>query len=421
MLATDARRHPSTQPALLALVVLLGLTHILESLGTHPDYVTYFGPIAGSKAHGHFHLLGDSSDGGQDVPNLERWLQLHAEPLEPAYLAYCGEDSPFARAVHARRLPALPNLGCPSSDEPFDFQPPRLEPRQEAADVARLPQRRAGSQYSTSPPTATAEAGEAAVEAVEALEAVEAVEAVEALTVEAAHVTPGAVAGAEAAETAKAASEAAEAKAEAEKVLNVSAAPVTALSARTAAQEAALAETKRLLLRASRARHGARATALVARRSELELEAEAVLLPGLYCIEANQLHGLSSTLRGPWTDIAEGTYQLLRQEGLHTRRLASALRFARLCALLRRLPPVGSAGGTILAWRLSADELAIATDEAPAELIASDRLTPGVRREQELVLVHVLRSFGLEGVEGVQLERRRTRTKRKDKKRTRLT
>ena len=414
MFATDARRHPSTQPALLALVVLLGLTHVLESLGTHPDYVTYFGPIAGSKTHGHFHLLGDSSDGGQDVPNLERWLQMHAEPLEPAYLAYCGEDSPYARAVHARRLPALPNLGCPSSDEPFDFQPPRLEPRQEAADVRRLPQRRAGSQYSTgtSPPTATPEAGETAEEAVEA---------VEADTVEAAHVTPGAVAGAEAAETAKAASEAAEAKAEAEKVLNVSAAPVTALSARTAAQEAALAETKRLLLRASRARHGARATALVARRSERELEAEAVLLPGLYCIEANQLHGLSSTLRGPWTDIAEGTYQLLRQEGLHTRRLASALRFARLCALLRRLPPVGSAGGTILAWRLSADELAIATDEAPAELIASDRLTPGVRREQELVLVHVLRSFGLEGVEGVQLERRRTKTKRKDKKRTRLT
>jgi hypothetical protein len=96
----------------------------------------------------------------------------------------------------------------------------------------------------------------------------------------------------------------------------------------------------------------------VARRSELELEAEAVLLPGLYCIEVNQLHGLSSSLRGPWTDIAEGTYQLLRQERLHTRRLASALRFARLCALLRRLPPVGSAGGTILAWRLSADELA---------------------------------------------------------------
>ena len=161
--------------------------------------------------------------------------------------------------------------------------------------------------------------------------------------------------------------------------------------------------------------------ALVARRSELELEAEAVLLPGLYCIEVNQLHGLSSSLRGPWTDIAEGTYQLLRQEGLHTRRLASALRFARLCALLRRLPPVGSAGGTILAWRLSADELAIATDEAPAELIASDRLTPGMRQQQEQLLVHVLRSFGLEGVEGVQLERRRTRPKRKDKKRTRLT
>jgi hypothetical protein len=44
-----------------------------------------------------------------------------------------------------------------------------------------------------------------------------------------------------------------------------------------------------------------------------------------------------------------------------------------------------------------------------------------MRRQQEQLLVHVLRSFGLEGVEGVQLERRRKRPKRKDKKRTRLT
>ena len=59
--------------------------------------------------------------------------------------------------------------------------------------------------------------------------------------------------------------------------------------------------------------------------------------------------------------------------------------------------------------------------EAKAAIEREHELREHQRREQELVLVHVLRSFGLEGVEGVQLERRRTRTKRKDKKRTRLT
>ena len=47
-------------------------------------------------------------------------------------------------------------------------------------------------------------------------------------------------------------------------------------------------------------------------------EAEAALLPGLYCIEVNMLQGLHSFLPGPWTDMAESAYEALRQRGLHT-------------------------------------------------------------------------------------------------------
>ena len=44
---------------------------------------------------------------------------------EPAYLAYCGQDSPRSRGIHARRLPALGHAACVASAELFDFEPPR--------------------------------------------------------------------------------------------------------------------------------------------------------------------------------------------------------------------------------------------------------------------------------------------------------
>ena len=69
-------------------------------------------------------------------------------------------------------------------------------------------------------------------------------------------------------------------------------------------------------------------------------------------------------------------------------------------------------------WRLSAEELATATDEAPAEVISSDELTPGMRLHQERALANVLRSFGLKGVEGVQLEGVEPRRRKKRKERT---
>ena len=128
-------------------------------------------------------------------------------------------------------------------------------------------------------------------------------------------------------------------------------------------------------------------------------EAQALLLPGLYIIDANSLHGLSSAVKGPWTDLAETYYQVARRRGLHTKLAASPLRFARLCAFLRKLTPIGNLGGTLFAWRLSADEIQIATDEAPAEIYPAIELTPGVRRKQQRALEQILKALGVDARE----------------------
>ena len=92
----------------------------------------------------------------------------------------------------------------------------------------------------------------------------------------------------------------------------------------------------------------------------------------------------------PSTPVQLSAYEALRQRGLHTRRLASPLRFARLCSYLRRLPPLGSAGGTLLVWRLTAEEVEIASTGRPAELFAARELSPGMRRKQQAALAQIL-------------------------------
>ena len=111
-LASDASIHVVLQPLLLLLVFALALAHVAESVSAHPHYLGYFAPIAGGVDGGHFHLLRDSLDQGQDLPTLHRWLQGHAEGHERVYLSYCGEDSPVARRMQVERLPASAE-NCP--------------------------------------------------------------------------------------------------------------------------------------------------------------------------------------------------------------------------------------------------------------------------------------------------------------------
>ena len=114
-----------------------------------------------------------------------------------------------------------------------------------------------------------------------------------------------------------------------------------------------------------------------------------LLLPGLYIIEANALHGLSSQLKGPWTDIAEYAYQALKHKQLHDVPSVTA-GFGRLTAFLRKLRPIGSAGNSILVWRLTADEIEMVTEGEPAEVFPSAQAFSAVRSQQQQLLGSIL-------------------------------
>ena len=65
---------------------------------------------------------------------------------------------------------------------------------------------------------------------------------------------------------------------------------------------------------------------------------------------------------------------------------AAGLRFARLCAYLRRQPPLASAGHTIFVWRLARADLHEALQQPPAELVPSAALSPALRALQREAL-----------------------------------
>lgn len=88
------------------------------------------------------------------------------------------------------------------------------------------------------------------------------------------------------------------------------------------------------------------------------------LKPGLYAISATVLAEVYTPDRGPWTAAHETAYQNFRRQATTGTDYApyDRLRFARLCKFLQRRPPDGTAGYSILLYRLSADDLTAALD-----------------------------------------------------------
>ncbi|MDB6169801.1 MAG: hypothetical protein JWM88_2665 [Verrucomicrobia bacterium] len=111
------------------------------------------------------------------------------------------------------------------------------------------------------------------------------------------------------------------------------------------------------------------------------------LAPGVYCIGATMLEHVYSPIQGPWTPALEKEYQFMRTfepafriyfadgaRRVQMDREASpdkwkkawsrhdVLRFARLCHYLRARKPDADAGHSILIYRLSAEEIAAATE-----------------------------------------------------------
>ena len=104
------------------------------------------------------------------------------------------------------------------------------------------------------------------------------------------------------------------------------------------------------------------------------------LEPGTYCISATTLQQVYSHQHGKWTSQYESDYQLALARSIHESDLASTesatynkdlqqLRFARVCAYLRRREPVAEIGNSILVFQLNQRELDQALSGSPAELM----------------------------------------------------
>jgi hypothetical protein len=105
------------------------------------------------------------------------------------------------------------------------------------------------------------------------------------------------------------------------------------------------------------------------------------LEPGTYCISATTLQQVYSHQHGKWTLQYESDYQLALAQSVRETDFASSisptpnedlqrLRFARLCAYLRKREPVAEIGNSILVFQLNQRELDQALYASPIELAA---------------------------------------------------
>ncbi len=98
----------ATRPRRLVWIALgLGVgAHVVDSLAARPFHLAHFQPLAGGVRGGWRHLVDSSSDWGQGLPELTRWIQARraAGDHDPVYLTYFGADSPRARNLPATRF-----------------------------------------------------------------------------------------------------------------------------------------------------------------------------------------------------------------------------------------------------------------------------------------------------------------------------
>jgi hypothetical protein len=106
------------------------------------------------------------------------------------------------------------------------------------------------------------------------------------------------------------------------------------------------------------------------------------LEPGTYCISATTLQQVYSFYPGKWTNQYESAYRLALARANHSFDLPAndsvingeslqCLRFARLCAYLRKREPIAILGNSILVFQLNQRELDQALYGPPAELAPS--------------------------------------------------
>jgi 4-amino-4-deoxy-L-arabinose transferase-like glycosyltransferase len=97
------------QRTIKAMIALLFIWYVGDSLAIYPNYLAYFSPSVGGPAHGYQRLSESSIDWGMDLPGLKQWLKRN-DPNDkvPFYLSYFGTDNPDYYGIKSTRLPSFP-------------------------------------------------------------------------------------------------------------------------------------------------------------------------------------------------------------------------------------------------------------------------------------------------------------------------
>lgn len=87
-------------------LIAAGVLHAGESLLVRPFYLSYFQSFLGGSDRGYKYLVDSSSDWGQGLPDLEKWLEAKKKrgDTSTTYLSYFGADSPRARKLEVVRF-----------------------------------------------------------------------------------------------------------------------------------------------------------------------------------------------------------------------------------------------------------------------------------------------------------------------------
>jgi len=102
----------------IALRSLFGLSaawFVGSSLWVYPHSIGYFNELAGGPLGGHEHLLGSSTEWGQDLVYLKRWCDAHPEARPLYLLSYTFPDPKYL---------GIPSAGFPPSCPPEPIHPP---------------------------------------------------------------------------------------------------------------------------------------------------------------------------------------------------------------------------------------------------------------------------------------------------------
>lgn len=97
-----------------ALVTILLVWHVGESLYVRPHYLAYFNQLAGGPSQGYKHLVDSSLDWGQDLPGFKRWLdEKPRDKSLPVYFLFFGTGRADKHGIQANMLPGYPDRTPP--------------------------------------------------------------------------------------------------------------------------------------------------------------------------------------------------------------------------------------------------------------------------------------------------------------------